>query len=130
MHSVNRSIKSIKSINCDHLPRYTEWWSLEDKIHAVAEELYDHTKDPFENLNVTNFSEYKEIKSMLNSRLHKGWRVNLKLKENKTSSKGHKMISTRIYQPTFTGRSTIYQLLDENYTFHNEHVTCNVVLIG
>ncbi len=54
--------------------RYTEW------IHrrtgqAVARELYDHAKDPAENINVVSRPEHTETVKKLAAKLKAGWRA-------------------------------------------------------
>ena len=64
--------------------RYTEWVHFTDKPKympkwekVVGIELYDHDKDPEENVNVVNQQEYKIIAQGLSKLLHKGWRNTL-----------------------------------------------------
>jgi len=52
--------------------RYTEWGRLNEK--PVAVELYDHEKDPDENVNVAHLPENKELVAQLSAQLRKGWR--------------------------------------------------------
>jgi len=53
--------------------RYTEW--RQDKSGEVrARELYDHRRDPDENVNVVDRPEYAETVSQLETILEKGWR--------------------------------------------------------
>ena len=61
--------------------RYTEWvkfrgdpdyvpiWSVPYGI-----ELYDHSTDPDENINRANFTTHEEIRAVLSTLLHNGWR--------------------------------------------------------
>ena len=53
--------------------RYTEW--AEPGKPPVAVELYDHQKDPGENVNLASRPEYKAIVSELSKALHDGWRA-------------------------------------------------------
>ena len=61
--------------------RYTEWVGFDRKIgkpiwddlHGV--ELYDHVKDPQENVNYADNSQYKELAKLLSEQLHAGWRA-------------------------------------------------------
>lgn len=52
--------------------RYTEWGLLGEK--PIAVELYDHDKDPDENLNLAGRPENKELVSALSDKLRRGWR--------------------------------------------------------
>jgi hypothetical protein len=53
--------------------RYTKW---QDKPtgQVMARELYDHDKDPNENVNVADESEYKQEIQQLSEMLKAGWR--------------------------------------------------------
>ena len=53
--------------------RYTEWQDRESG-EVRAWELYDHQKDPQENVNVINRSEYAEDIRKLDSIMRQGWR--------------------------------------------------------
>jgi arylsulfatase A-like enzyme len=56
--------------------RYTEWQDRPTgKI--MARELYDHNKDPHENVNVAGKSEYKQEIQRLSEMLKQGWRAAL-----------------------------------------------------
>jgi iduronate 2-sulfatase len=61
------------SMRTDHF-RYTEWIKT-DEDKTIAVELYDHTADPKENVNVAAKPEYKEIAQSLSCKLHKGWQA-------------------------------------------------------
>jgi hypothetical protein len=53
--------------------RYTEW--RERKTNKViARELYDHKKDPQENVNTVDVPEYKQDVRRLARMLDQGWR--------------------------------------------------------
>ena len=52
--------------------RYTEWGLLGEK--PIAVELYDHDKDPDENLNLAGRPENKDLVSALSDKLRRGWR--------------------------------------------------------
>ena len=53
--------------------RYTEWGLLGQE--PVARELYDHDKDPAENVNIANRPESKALVAKLSDTLRKGWRA-------------------------------------------------------
>jgi arylsulfatase A-like enzyme len=56
--------------------RYTEWKNKQtDKV--LARELYDHRKDPQENVNVAALPEYKKDVKHLSQILKRGWRAAL-----------------------------------------------------
>jgi arylsulfatase A-like enzyme len=54
--------------------RYTEWKNRETG-KVLARELYDHRKDPQENVNVASRSEYEQNVQRLGRMLEKGWRA-------------------------------------------------------
>ena len=58
---------------------YIEWyyWDYEKKQKGeyVTNELYDHEKDPDENVNIAGFSESKEIVTKLSDQLKGGWKA-------------------------------------------------------
>ncbi len=56
--------------------RYTEWKNRETG-KVLARELYDHRKDPQENVNVAARSEYEEDVQRLSRMLKSGWRAAL-----------------------------------------------------
>ena len=56
--------------------RYTEWMNWESK-ELSAIELYDHSIDPNENINVANLEENKPIVKNLSEKLKSGWRAAL-----------------------------------------------------
>ncbi|MCP4257987.1 MAG: sulfatase [Planctomycetes bacterium] len=56
--------------------RYTEWKNSETG-KVMARELYDHRKDPQENVNVAALPEYEENVQRLSRMLKKGWRAAL-----------------------------------------------------
>ncbi len=53
--------------------RYTEWGALGQE--PVARELYDHERDPAENVNLANRPEHKETVARLSAMLKQGWRA-------------------------------------------------------
>ena len=54
--------------------RYTEWVNWESK-ELAAIELYDHTMDPNENINIAGIEENKSIIKELAEKLKLGWRA-------------------------------------------------------
>jgi len=56
--------------------RYTEWQDKQTG-DVMARELYDHEKDPHENVNVTGDPEYKQEIKRLSEMLNKGWQAAL-----------------------------------------------------
>lgn len=54
-----------------HAFRYTEWYDLASG-KRLARELYDHTRDPGETVNVANLPKYKEQTALLSRRLRRG----------------------------------------------------------
>jgi arylsulfatase A-like enzyme len=56
--------------------RYTEWVNWESK-ELSAIELYDHTNDPDENINIAGRKENKSITEELAEKLKLGWRAAL-----------------------------------------------------
>ena len=52
--------------------RYTEWTNPEKRV--VARELYDHRKDPGENVNVVEDPANAELVAGLSSMLQEGWK--------------------------------------------------------
>ena len=62
------------TMRTDHY-RYTEW-TVKDK-EPVGIELYDHQKDPGENVNLANLPENKELVARLAKMLHAGWKAAL-----------------------------------------------------
>ena len=54
--------------------RYVEWFHWESKMLAGCE-LYDHQKDPQENVNIANHPENKALREELSNRLKAGWKV-------------------------------------------------------
>lgn len=54
--------------------RYTEWVNWESK-ELAAIELYDHTMDPNENINIADIEENKSIIKELAEKLKLGWRA-------------------------------------------------------
>jgi len=57
--------------------RYTEWQDLKNSNKVIAEELYDHNKDPKESINVFNKKKYAEVVKQLSKLLKRGWRAAL-----------------------------------------------------
>ena len=63
--------------------RYTAWVQFDNELmepnwdEIVAEELYDHTNDPQENMNVVDLPQYSEQKRLLKETLRTGWRSKL-----------------------------------------------------
>lgn len=55
--------------------RYTEWIQQGERV--IATELYDHVKDPQENVNVALVPENRKVVAELNKLLHSGWRAAL-----------------------------------------------------
>ncbi len=53
--------------------RYTEW--VEPGKPPVGVELYDHEKDPGENINLAKRPEYEDIVGELSAKLRDGWRA-------------------------------------------------------
>ncbi len=53
--------------------RYTEWRNRKNN-ELVAQELYDHTNDPQENVNVAGKPENRDIIKKLQKMLHEGWK--------------------------------------------------------
>jgi hypothetical protein len=56
--------------------RYTEWKNRETG-EVLARELYDHRKDPQENVNVAARPEYRQDVQRLGRMLEHGWRAAL-----------------------------------------------------
>lgn len=56
--------------------RYTEWKNRQTG-EVLARELYDHRKDPQENVNVAAHSEYEQDVQRLGDMLERGWRAAL-----------------------------------------------------
>ncbi len=56
--------------------RYTEWVNWETN-ELAAIELYDHTTDPNENINIAGIEENKSITKELSKKLKLGWRAAL-----------------------------------------------------
>ena len=56
--------------------RYVEWMNWETKQY-VAYELYDHTKDPQENINIAGLPDNAQIVKKLSAMLKAGWRAAL-----------------------------------------------------
>ncbi|XP_049808034.1 iduronate 2-sulfatase [Schistocerca nitens] len=66
-----------------HTHRYTEWVYFQKQIFqpdwtkVVARELYDHTIDPLEDLNLADRPQLHDLVHMLSAQLHAGWRHSL-----------------------------------------------------
>ena len=56
--------------------RYTEWKNSETG-KVMARELYDHRKDPQENVDVAAQTEYEQNVQRLSRMLHRGWQAAL-----------------------------------------------------
>ncbi|UCC97400.1 MAG: sulfatase [Phycisphaerales bacterium] len=56
--------------------RYTQWQDRKSKM-VFARELYDHEKDPHENVNAAAEPEYKQEVQRLSQMLKRGWRAAL-----------------------------------------------------
>jgi hypothetical protein len=56
--------------------RYTEWQDRKTK-KVMARELYDHEKDPQENVNAVDAPEYARDVQRLTRVLNQGWRAAL-----------------------------------------------------
>jgi len=54
--------------------RYTEWVSRDGKRDVLARELYDHLKDPAENMNVVNELAYASVVPNLAKMMLAGWK--------------------------------------------------------
>ncbi len=54
--------------------RYTEWVSRDGKRTVEARELYDHIKDPAENVNVVNEAAYASVVPNLAKMMLAGWK--------------------------------------------------------
>jgi len=58
--------------------RYVEWykWNKENKEKGdfLRNELFDHKKDPHENMNIAGDPEYKSTVEILSQQLQQGWR--------------------------------------------------------
>ena len=58
--------------------RYVEWyvWNREEKTAGafICNELFDHSTDPQENINLAGAPQYKETVELLSQQLKKGWR--------------------------------------------------------
>ena len=54
--------------------RYTEWVTRDDKRDILARELYDHIKDPAENLNVAGDAAYASVVPELAKQMLAGWK--------------------------------------------------------
>jgi iduronate 2-sulfatase len=53
--------------------RYTEWWDNEnDSLMSI--ELYDHSKDSIESVNLAYLDEYKDVIDEMSLIMKKGWR--------------------------------------------------------
>lgn len=65
--------------------RYVEWYNwLKDekrKGDSLHKELFDHTTDPQENINLANELEYKETVEVISQQLNKGWRYSTKINQ-------------------------------------------------
>ena len=55
--------------------RFTEW--TVPGTEFLAYELYDHSADPQENVNLANRPERAEVVQTLKAQLHAGWRAAL-----------------------------------------------------
>jgi hypothetical protein len=55
--------------------RFTEW--KVEGTDFTAYELYDHTADPRENVNLAGRAEYADLVAELKGELHAGWRAAL-----------------------------------------------------
>jgi iduronate 2-sulfatase len=61
--------------------RYTEWVRYDKAAHAgnwtdrAGVELYNHTADPGENVNLAGTAAYEGAEAALSKRLHAGWRA-------------------------------------------------------
>ena len=53
--------------------RYTEWVTRDNKREILARELYDHVKDPAENVNVVNEAAYASVVPGLAKMMLAGW---------------------------------------------------------
>lgn len=53
--------------------RYTEWVTRDDKRDILARELYDHAKDPAENISVVDDPAYQTIVPKLADMMKAGW---------------------------------------------------------
>ena len=58
--------------------RFTRWVRKEDHSEVVALELYDHQKDPQENINIANNPEHKKLIMKLTKQSLAGWRGAMK----------------------------------------------------
>lgn len=56
--------------------RYTEW-QRHDTGEVLARELYDHARDPQENVNAVTKAEHAQVVEELSDRLNRGWRAAL-----------------------------------------------------
>ena len=56
--------------------RYTEWRDRRSG-NVMARELYDHDKDPHENVNTADKPKYKQDVQRLSRMLKRGWRAAL-----------------------------------------------------
>jgi hypothetical protein len=56
--------------------RYTEWQNRKTK-EVMARELYDHNKDPQENVNAVDEPQYEPDVQQLARMLSQGWRAAL-----------------------------------------------------
>jgi len=54
--------------------RYTEWVSRDGKRTVEARELYDHVKDPAENVNVVTEAAYASVVPNLAKMMLAGWK--------------------------------------------------------
>jgi arylsulfatase A-like enzyme len=55
--------------------RYIEWQDRENNNKVVARELYDHSRDPEESLNIADQPEYVQTVSRLSEMVRAGWRA-------------------------------------------------------
>ncbi len=53
--------------------RYTEWAMPGERLEGM--ELYDHKKDPDENVNIANLPKNKKLVAELSEQLRKGWKA-------------------------------------------------------
>ncbi|MEP4078402.1 sulfatase [Haloferula sp.] len=58
--------------------RFTRWVKKEDHSEVVALELYDHQKDPQENINIANNPEHKTLIEKLTKQSLAGWKGAMK----------------------------------------------------
>ena len=55
--------------------RFTIWVDRNDNSHVASIELYDHQRDPQENVNIAGKPEYSEIVKQLMEQCRSGWRA-------------------------------------------------------